>query len=356
MSTISLCMIVKNEEDVLNRCLSSAVLLVDEIIVVDTGSTDATKEIAKAFTDMVYDFVWIDDFAAARNFAFSKARGEYVMWLDADDVITQENMTLWLAVKQNLGPETDTVMGRYNTGFDEKGNTTFFYYRERILHNCKSATWQGAVHEVIVPFGNIIYTDAAIDHKKTRPSPSDRNLKIYESQKQKGVAFSPRDLFYFGREQYYNAQYKKAIATLTQMINIKQGWLENKLEACKVMAQCHAALGNYEDAKKQLLHSLLLDVPRAEICCDLGALFLEEQRYKEAIFWYETALGCVPKPDSGAFVMADCYNFIPHIQLCVCHYRLGAYKKAAWHNEQAALYKKEHSSVLGNREILKAYV
>lgn len=87
MSTISLCMIVKNEQDVLSRCLLSAADLVDEIIIVDTGSTDATKEVAKNFTDKIYDFIWCDDFSKARNFSFSKATCDYVMWLDADDVI-----------------------------------------------------------------------------------------------------------------------------------------------------------------------------------------------------------------------------------------------------------------------------
>ena len=73
MITISLCMIVKNEEKVLARCLDSLEGLMDEIIIVDTGSTDRTKEIAAGYTDKIYDFEWVDDFSAARNFSFSKA-------------------------------------------------------------------------------------------------------------------------------------------------------------------------------------------------------------------------------------------------------------------------------------------
>ena len=79
MITISLCMIVKDEEDVLARCLESAADTADEIIIVDTGSADATKEIARRYTDKVYDFAWTDDFSAARNFSFSKAEMEYCM-------------------------------------------------------------------------------------------------------------------------------------------------------------------------------------------------------------------------------------------------------------------------------------
>ena len=73
MITISLCMIVKNEERILARCLDSVKDLVDEIVIVDTRSADATRRIAQTYTDLVYDFTWIDDFSAARNFAFSKA-------------------------------------------------------------------------------------------------------------------------------------------------------------------------------------------------------------------------------------------------------------------------------------------
>ena len=86
MITVSLCMIVKNEEQILQRCLDSLAGLMDEIIIVDTGSTDATKEIAAKYTDKVYDFVWIDDFSAARNFAFSKAGMEYIYSADADEM------------------------------------------------------------------------------------------------------------------------------------------------------------------------------------------------------------------------------------------------------------------------------
>ena len=74
MVTISVCMIVKNEADILARCLDSLSGLYEELIIVDTGSTDETKEIAAQYPDQIYDFVWCNDFAAARNFAWSNIR------------------------------------------------------------------------------------------------------------------------------------------------------------------------------------------------------------------------------------------------------------------------------------------
>ena len=84
---VSLTMIVRNEEHNLPRCLESVCGLFDEIVIVDTGSTDRTAEIAGSFGARVFDFAWVDDFAAARNAALARATGDYAFWLDADDVV-----------------------------------------------------------------------------------------------------------------------------------------------------------------------------------------------------------------------------------------------------------------------------
>lgn len=109
MISISLCMIVKNEEKLLKRCLDSYRLVCDEIVIVDTGSTDRTKEIAAGYTDLIYDYPWNNDFAAARNFAFSKANCDYIFSADADEVLDEENRRQFLNLKQVLVPEIDIV-------------------------------------------------------------------------------------------------------------------------------------------------------------------------------------------------------------------------------------------------------
>ena len=87
MSSLSLCMIVKNEEAVLERILKPISEIMDEILIADTGSSDRTKEIAEQYTSQIFDFVWCDDFSAARNFLVEKVCTDYWMWLDADDVM-----------------------------------------------------------------------------------------------------------------------------------------------------------------------------------------------------------------------------------------------------------------------------
>ena len=133
MISISLCMIVKDEELVLKRCLDSVKNLMDEIIVVDTGSSDKTKEIAYLYTDKVYDFQWINDFSAARNFSFSKATKDYIMWLDADDVLLEKDKQKLQNLKENLSPSVDMVVMKYNMSFDKNDNPTFSFNRERLL-------------------------------------------------------------------------------------------------------------------------------------------------------------------------------------------------------------------------------
>ena len=120
---VSLCMIVKNEEEVLSRCLDSVKAFTDEIVIVDTGSTDGTRKIAADYTDRVFSFTWIDDFAAARNYAFSQATGDYLLWLDADDFVSPDNAKKFLALRERLADEQpDMVFLPYDTAFDANGN------------------------------------------------------------------------------------------------------------------------------------------------------------------------------------------------------------------------------------------
>jgi glycosyltransferase involved in cell wall biosynthesis len=107
--------------------------IVDEIIIVDTGSQDKTKEIACRYTSNIYDFQWIDDFSAARNYSFSKATKEFILWLDADDAFLEEDRNKLKVLKEQLDPSIDIVMLRYIMAADETGEILLTCYRERLL-------------------------------------------------------------------------------------------------------------------------------------------------------------------------------------------------------------------------------
>ena len=130
MITVSLCMIVKNEERILRRCLDSIVDLVDEVVIVDTGSEDATKQIAEEYGAAIYDFKWIDDFSAARNYAFSKATKEYIYSADADEVLDEENRNRFRLLKENLLPDVpehsyDTTSAQPHAESPQASDTPF---------------------------------------------------------------------------------------------------------------------------------------------------------------------------------------------------------------------------------------
>ena len=349
MATISLCMIVKNEEDVLERCLTSVADLVDEIIIIDTGSTDATKEIAEKFTTQIFDFIWVNDFSAARNASFSHAKMEYCMWLDADDVMLEEDRKAFVTLKDSLDKSIQVVMMKYHTAFDEQGNPSFSYYRERLIENHSGMEWGGAIHEAIQTVGNVVYSDCAITHKKEHPADPDRNLRIFEGLLLQGQKLEPRMQFYYGRELYYHKRYEDAVIVFKNFLDNKQGWIENNIDACCHLAYCQYQLGKEDDALQSLLRSLTYDRPRAEVCCEIARHFFDRDYYNLAVYWYEIALTCKRDDRRGGFVSPDCYGYLPCIQLCVCFSRLGDLKKAEAFHELSAKLKPYEQAVRINQ-------
>ncbi len=349
MITISLCMIVKNEEKVLKRCLDSVKDIVDEIIIVDTGSKDNTKEIAKKFTSKVLDFKWVDDFSKARNYSFSKATKDYILWLDADDIILKKDRLNFLKLKKSLSNNVDVVMMKYNVGFDENGNTNFAYYRERLLKRSSNFKWESPIHEVIQPSGNIIYSNIAITHKKENHTSSIRNLKIFENMISNKTPLSSRQKYYYARELMYNNMYLEAIEKFNEFLEDKDGWIENKINACLDLSYCYFLLNDNYNELLSLLRSFLHSTPRAEILCSIGNYFLRNSNYEIAIYWYKQAIKIKPNLKSGAFCNLDYYKFIPYLNLCLCYYMLGDIETSKKYNEKAGKIKPKSEKYLYNK-------
>jgi glycosyltransferase involved in cell wall biosynthesis len=345
-------MIVKNEEKHLCDCLDSVKGVFDEIIIVDTGSNDDTKKIAEKYTDKIYDFEWIDDFSAARNFSFSKATSEYIMWLDADDILPEDTRNELIKYKEEMTKDIDVVRMPYHTGFSD-GIPTFTFSRERIVKNCEFAVWKGFIHETITMFGNIVDFKYAVEHHKKGSGDKNRNIMLYENHIQAGEELSPRDMFYYGRELFYHNRNHDSIEVLSKFINTKKGWIENVIDACRIRAECFEKLDEIENALMSLFESLIYDSPRAESCCEIGRIFIKLEKYKNAIYWYNTALEMEPDYNSGAFILPECYGYIPAIQMCVCYSKLGDEKTAYKYNEIAAVFKMT-DSIEHNRNWFKS--
>lgn len=354
MYSISLCMIVKDEEAVICRCLDSVRDLVDEIIIVDTGSSDRTKALAAEYTENIFDFPWIDDFAAARNFSFSKATKDFILWLDADDVFEEEDRKSFRENRKALDLSVSMVMMKYHTAFDENGRPTFSYYRERLLQRRMNHRWVGAIHEVILRRGKTIYWETAVTHKKLVTNDPDRNLRIFEKLIAEGKTLDERQQFYYGRELLGHGQYEKAVGVLEGFLQSEYGWVENKITACQDLSACYLKLEEEEKAAQALFRSFLYDRPRAEVCCDIGRYFLQRRRYEPAVYWYKAALECRRDAASGGFFSPDCYDFIPYLQLCVCYDRMGDLDQAFYYHKKSQLCKPENPSVLYNEKYFES--
>ncbi len=347
MSEISLCLIVKNEEPVLAGCLACAEKFADEIIVVDTGSDDGTRRVAERFTDKVFDFKWIDDFSAARNFSFSKAEKEYVMWLDADDLVSDENIDKINELKNKLASDPiDTVMCKYVTARADDGSPAFSFYRERILRRAVKPEWIGFVHECIVPKGRVVYSDIEIDHAKIRPGDQWRNLRIYQKKLSEGVTLDSRNKLYYGRELKDNRLYREAINVLTDCLSDCPP--TTGVEAAEALSDCYAAVGEKDNAVEALCAAFRFGAPRAETICKLGALFSGRDD-RQAAFWYQCALNCEGGA-AGVFREPDCMDFIPYVELSCCYYRLGERDRAKKYHALAKTIHPDHPVIINNEK------
>ncbi len=356
MISISLCMIVKNEEETLARCLESVGEAVDEIIIADTGSTDATKEIASKYTDKIYDFKWIDDFSAARNFAFSKATKDYIFWLDADDILKPEDKAKLLKLKQNLDGDIDVVMMKYNTAFDEKGRPTFSFFRERLSRRSLGFKWHEPVHEYLAYYGKSINSDIAVTHAKDHSKPKsgeNRNLRIYEAVISSGKALSPRGMYYYARELKDNGRFAEAAAMFEKFLESRAGWVEDNITACGELSRCYTVLKQGDKALAALFKSFSYDLPRAELCCDIGYYFKNRGDFQKAAFWFELVLGLQKPENSLGFIRPDCWGYIPSLECAVCHDALGNLRLAESYNEMAAAFKPDSKAVAFNRDYFR---
>ena len=291
MATISLCMIVKNEEKVLERCLECLKDIVDEMIIVDTGSTDATKEIAKKYTDKIYDYQWKNDFADARNFSFSKASMDYIYVADADEIIDEENRRRFKLLKQALLPEVEIVQMKYCNQL-EYGSVYNFdtEYRGKLYKRLRSFQWIDPIHETVNVEPVIFDSDVEIIHKPLEKHDR-RDFAAFTAILQRGERFSKKlldmyakELFIAGKpEDFFQAEefFKGALK--------EQRSLEEYKAADCVLAKICFLQRDWEGFFTACLKEVA-DNPPAEICTLLGEYYRQKENWEEAVMWYVNAI------------------------------------------------------------------
>jgi glycosyltransferase involved in cell wall biosynthesis/tetratricopeptide (TPR) repeat protein len=198
---VSLCMIVKNEEGNLPACLATAADLFDEVIVVDTGSTDRTRAVAADAGARVLDFAWVDDFAAARNEALRHATCDWIFWLDADERLDEPNRRALRALFDRLRDENAAYVMKCFCLADPVQKSDTVVDHVRLFRNDPLIRWQYRVHEQILPAvrrqkGQVRWAEVTIHHvgyqdPALRRSKLERDIRLLQKQ----VADQPDDPF-----------------------------------------------------------------------------------------------------------------------------------------------------------------
>ncbi len=330
MVTYSLCMIVKNEERVLARCLDSVADLVDEVIIVDTGSEDTTKQIAAKYTDKIYDFAWTGSFSDARNFAFSKATCDYIYSADADEVLDEENRKKFKDLKQVLLPEVDIVQMKY--GNQLEFGTIYNYdeeLRPKLFKRVRTFRWEEPIHETIVLEPVIFDSDIVITHKPEK-SHTSRDLAAFERMIEKEERLSKRMHNLYAKELFVSGtdeDFVRATAFFEQSALDGERSLDEVKEACCVAARGNRLKGNVTQFFKYALKNVAAD-GCAEICYELGRFYMEAGDYEEATLWlynaaYETEciLGVKYGAELPVSALIECYEKMGNEQMAG-HYKI----------------------------------
>ena len=281
MKKLSVVMIVKNEEALLGRCLDS-VKGADEIIICDTGSIDKTIEVAQKYTDKIYtDYVWNDDFASARNHAKSKATGDWILSIDADEFCHD-----FSEVRKAVDQATDTdeaIWVHMIAEGDQKLNFTF----ARLFRNLPHIYWKEPIHNHLSvnghgsEIGNIEITFGWSPAHSLDP---DRALRVLEKAAQEDP--SPRRLFYLGREYWYKGMLPQCTNVLGKYVQIAY-WEAEKAEAFLIMSQAYSRQGMDDDARSACAQAIIINPHFKEALLWMGGIMPDDKAQR----WYQWAEG-----------------------------------------------------------------
>ncbi len=326
-------MIVKNEESRLERCLDSIKPIIDnvsgELIITDTGSTDRTVEIAKKYTDNVLHFDWCDDFSAARNTAFSAAKGEWFMFVDADDVFA----------------EYDDLIAFFNSGECEKYGSASFTYRNirsedkqdhidqyviRIVRRFPQTRFVGRIHEVLDPMPEPIKKlDTIVEHYgyfydsgNDAAAKMKRNERILLKELEEAPEGERKSilLYYYLYEELREQETGKAEQYLDKGI---EKALETKSDAIipfmHEKARIYLSRGENERTLElcDRYFSLDTEMRAEEICADTeiyavkAVALMRLKRYNEALDAFCEFFRLFDLVNSGKLVTGDRYIYLP---------------------------------------------
>ena len=309
---LSLCMIVRDNEDTIGACLDSIYPWVDEIVVVDTGSRDQTIEICESFGARILHFPWCDDFSAARNVSLGPATGDWLFWMDSDDIISgDQGKRLRALAYANHAPATLGYIVQVQCPSGDDGQMTVVDH-VKLFRNLPSLKFEHRIHEQILPAirragGKVEFTDIFIVHTgsrqtdETRAKKLERDFRILELDLQERPDH-PFILFNLGMTCEDAGEYERAEQYLKKCIERSNPGESQLRKAWALLVSCARELGRIDDALKLADEALLLFPDDKELLFRRAVLKQDDGQYDSAIEDYGAVL---QKPADRQFQSID---------------------------------------------------
>jgi len=303
--TISLCLIARNEEATIQKCLRSVADLVSNMIVVDTGSTDRTRELAVACGAKVFDFPWIDDFSAARNESLRLAGSEWILWLDADEYFDEENRQRLKRLFRLLREDNRVYMMKQWSLPEQEGASALVVDHARLFRKQPGVAWRFRIHEQILPSlrevgAKVVFTDIVLRHagyqeRAVRGRKLERNLRLLhlEHQENPDEAFT---LFNLGGTYIDAGDPKAALTYLRQCVQKAHKGATFLPKTYVLLAQVERGLGNLDQGLRYCLEGKTRFPKDVELWFEEGLLRLDKKDRTGAQRCFEQILKLPPRP------------------------------------------------------------
>lgn len=336
-------MIVRNEEELIANCLESVKDLVEEIIIVDTGSIDKTKEICNNYKAKIYDFTWAESFSDARNFGIDKATKEWILWLDADEEITIKNIeelkNLLEYSKKNL--YLIPIINYYGSSSPEP-NKSYLFSSERLFRNNKGFKFIGNIHEHLtkenldkedlkeieiihyIKIHHYGYMDTVVESKKK----NERNLTLLKKEK-KVPNYDPWIDYHIASEYYRMKDYKRAFKEINYSI---LGFLQRQQMPpsllYKLKYEILILLRSYKGAKDGIDKAIALYPNYVDLHFYKGIILFQENLFEEAIIVFKH---CIALGESQIqhLILSGAGSHAAWYFIGCCYENLGDYQKAS---------------------------
>lgn len=334
---LSLAMIVRDEELLIRRCLESAAEVCDEMIVVDTGSEDRTMEIARNAGAEVHELTWKDDFATARNASFAWCNYDWIMWLDADDVLPEATRAEIRRLKaEGFSDDVDIWTAPYYYAIADDGTPITQLPRERIIRRSAGHRWEGRIHECIPLENSRNRYDPrlVIEHRpdlQRRAQNRFRNIRILEAEMAGGHP-TVRTRFYYGNELFDHGRYDEAIAAYRDYLATDRRDTPDRYWALIATADAARQTGDADLVKQASVDAIKEDPSRAEGFVSLGRWHFDRQEWAKALPSFTAATAAI-RP--GATHRSSDYLYGPWDYLSVCLEKLGRLSEALAASQRA---------------------